>query len=197
MDMYESLKKEVQEIVDLVETLPERYKDRCFEVLLSALMSESREDEDGDGSPSERSGEKPANGDKNKKTPLTAKMRAFIKRQGVTEEQLRELAFVEDNEVVFIHEPEVTQNSKGQIQWALLLALKSGLLGGELEVDPEDVRSICIEKGFYDKANFAKNFKAPTTAALFQSTPEAQGKSVKLATPGEKRLADLIKSLTG
>jgi hypothetical protein len=185
--MYETLKTELAEIVALVETLPDRYKDRTFEVLLSALLAEQQPGGGGDGD---------EGGDgKGKTTSLTAKMRAFIKRQSVTEEQLRELAFVEDGEVVFIHEPEVTQNSKGQIQWALLLALKSGLLGGEMEVDPEDVRSICIEKGFYDKANFAKNFKAPTTAAMFQSALEPQGKSVKLAAPGEKKLADLIKTL--
>jgi hypothetical protein len=201
--MYETLKTELAEIVALVETLPDRYKDRTFEVLLSALLAEQQPGGGGDGDEGgadEADTEKPdGKGDggdgKGKTTSLTAKMRAFIKRQSVTEEQLRELAFVEDGEVVFIHEPEVTQNSKGQIQWALLLALKSGLLGGEMEVDPEDVRSICIEKGFYDKANFAKNFKAPTTAAMFQSALEPQGKSVKLAAPGEKKLADLIKTL--
>ena len=199
--MYEALKTELAEIVAIVETLPDRYKDRCFDLLLSRLLSEHGEagveDVNSGGSDTDAGlGSRAGDRSDGKMTPLTAKMRAFIKRNGVTEEQLRELAFVEEGEVHFIHEPQVTQNSRGQVQWALLLALKSGLLGGEMEVDPEAVRSICIEKGFYDRANFAKDFRAPRTAALFSSSLEAQGKAVKLSGAGEKKLADLIKSLT-
>jgi len=64
-----------------------------------------------------------------------------------------------------------------------------------ISVDPEDVRSICQEKGFYDKANFIKNFKTPKNAALFQGQMDAQGGPQKLSTEGQKELAKLIKEL--
>jgi hypothetical protein len=32
VSMHEKLKKELKDIVDLVESVPERYRDRCFDV---------------------------------------------------------------------------------------------------------------------------------------------------------------------
>lgn len=124
-------------------------------------------------------------------------MRAFLQRHSITEDQLRALALVENGDVHFIREPETTKVATGQIQWSLLLALKSALLGGEMSADPEAVRSICIEKGLYDKANFAANFKRSTGKVMFQKVPEPQGEAVKLSAEGEKKLAELVKSLTG
>lgn len=199
--MYEVLKEELQKVVELVESVPDRYKDRCFDLLLTALIAEHQDDDgldrdrvdderkDGDGDGEERRTPK--------QPPIPAKVRAFIQRNGISEEDLRKLFLIEGEEFHFIQEPAVSQNATGQIQWSLLIALKNALLGGDLEVDAESVRSVCIEKGLYDKGNFAQNFKKVKTAALFQSPPEPQGSAVKLSTAGEKKLADIVTSLIG
>jgi hypothetical protein len=195
--MYEDLKTELQQIVELVETVPDRYKDRCFEMLLTSLLSEQQSDQIGkeDKSPPRDETHDVTKDTGSKPPPTPAKVRAFMGRNNVSDDELRKLVLIEGGELHFIHEPEVSQNAVGQIQWALLLALKAALLGGEIEVDAEAVRSVCIEKGLYDKGNFATNFKKAKTAALFNSPPEPQGKAVRLSGPGEKRLAELIKNL--
>jgi hypothetical protein len=76
-----------------------------------------------------------------------------------------------------------------------LLSLKSGILNNSLKVDPEEVRSMVQEKGFYDSANYATNFKKPKYAALFRAALEPQGESQSLSADGETALAELIKSL--
>lgn len=192
--MYEVLKAELQNIVELVETLPDRYKDRCFDLLLTALISQQ---EAGEEERPEQEGRRDVgDGDRRtKQAPLPAKVRAFIQRNAISEDELRKLFLIEGDEFHFIQEPAVSQNAAGQIQWSLLLALKNALLGGDLEVDAESVRSVCIEKGLYDKGNFASTFKKAKNAAYFQAPPEPQGSAVKLSGAGEKRLAELVKSL--
>jgi hypothetical protein len=187
MTSYERLKSELAEIVELVESLPDRYRDRSFELLLSGLLAEP-----GQAGPPPPPAEQRTPG----KLTVPARVRAFLGRHSITQDQLGLLVLMENDDVHFIRQPEGVKVAPGQIQWALLLALKSALLGGEMSVDPEAVRSICIERGLYDKANFASNFKKAANASLFQKTPEPQGPAVKLSQDGEKRLAELIKSLT-
>lgn len=101
----------------------------------------------------------------------------------------------EDGAVLFVHEPKTNKIARGQIEWALLLALKNGIESNILAADPEKGRSICQEKGFYDKANFLKNFRGATTAAYFTGPMDAQGEPQKLTTEGMKELAKVIKNL--
>ena len=101
----------------------------------------------------------------------------------------------EDNEVHFLKEPGGTSIAQGQIAWALLLALKSALETNNFVVDPEDVRSICQDKGFYDKANFSAHFKKQNNAKLFKGQLEAQGEARALTTDGQTALASVIRTL--
>lgn len=193
--MYENIKGELKHIVELVESVPERYRDRCFDLLLSNLLS-------GQGSltPDKENASKKVQESQAKNDAgftLPAKIKAFVRRYEITEEQLRGIVMVESGDVHFIHEPTDVKNATGQIQWALLLGLKSALLGGDMIVDPEGVRSICIEKGLYDKANFAANFKRDPTRSLFNGVLEPQGESRKLTAKGEEKLADILKALAG
>lgn len=192
--MYERLKSELKSIVDLVEAIPERYRERTFDLLLSHLLSaEPSGNRDDSGSMAKQSDLMKK--DKTATLTLSAKVRAFMKRHSLSEEQLGEVVLIENGEVHFIREPKVEKNATAQIQWTLLLALKEALLNGELAVDPEAVRSVCIDKGFYDKANFAANFKTPSNKALFQKPPTPQGDPVRLSQQGEDQLAQIIKDL--
>src|SRR5947199_5779966 len=191
--MYEKLKKELKDIVDLVESVPERYRDRCFDLLFSQLLSGQAppaEDKDDASKKVQDKDTKSRNA-----VALPAKVRTFIRRYQISEEQLRSVVMVEDAEVHFVYEPKDVKVATGQIQWAVLLSLKSALLGGDMTVDPEDVRSICIEKGLYDKANFAAVFKRPPNSSLFNGLLEPQGGPKRLTTKGEERLAEVLKTL--
>ena len=71
----------------------------------------------------------------------------------------------------------------------------NGILNNKLSADPEEVRSIVQEKGYYDPANFAANFKSPKYSKYFSKPLESQGDTQTLSKQGEETLAQLIKSL--
>jgi hypothetical protein len=180
--------------------VPEPFRQRCFELLLERLLSDlspvPKPNAQGAAAPSV------STVDGHKDTPVgkdaiptPAQVRVFMQKTGVTMEQLAAVVTVADGEVHFLREPAPDKVAKGQSQWALLLALKNGLSSNSFAVDAEAVRSVCQEKGFYDKGNFAKNFKNEATAKLFKKPLEPQGDSQGLSTEGTDALGDLIKSL--
>lgn len=192
--MYESLKSEIKSIVELVDTLPEKYRDRTFELLISHLLSDKPSAKQDDGHSTAKESQR-KNGEKATDLTVSAKVRAFMRRHSLTEEQLSEVVMMDEGEVHFVREPKGEKNATAQIQWALLLALKTALLGGDLVVDPEAVRSVCIDKGFYDKANFATNFKTASNKAFFQKLLSPQGEPARLSQQGERQLAQILKDL--
>jgi len=194
--MYDRLKDELPRILELVEQVPEPLKQRCFEVLLSHLLRSIEA-----ASPAAPSGQVqltalagPAVGSP---PAIPGRVRAFMRRYRLDESQLQRVVMVENGEIHFILEPHEVPNALGQIQWALLLALRSALTGGAFDVDPEGVRSICIEKGYYDGPNFAAIFKRAANAKLFRGEMAPQGKASGLSDEGERRLAELIQTLAG
>ena len=184
---YENLKNELKEIAAVVDSVPEAFRARCFELLLEHLLS---------GDARRRVAEhkqEQARDTEMRPTPLPTQVRVFLKRTDLSEDDLRKVAEVIDGQAHILKEPTPDGVAAGQIQWALLLALKNALEGRDLAVDPEAVRSTCIEKGFYDKPNFARNFK--TKQVLFKGALESQGEAQALSPTGEKELAALVREL--
>lgn len=187
---YEELKKEILEIAKIANEAPAPFKEKCFELLLSHLLS---------GTPSSPIVGPPKAGPGEGEGTVTpsAQLRVFMKKYDVTNEHISKVIMRSENDVHLLKEPEEKKVAKGQIAWALLLALKNGILKNKFEVDPEDVRSICIEKGYYHKANFASYFKTPGNAKLFKGAMESQGEPQALSDKGMEKLAELIKKLAG
>ena len=197
---YDKLKDEIQEIAAIAGSVPEPFRQQCFQLLLTKLLESGKpphslkaQQEKQD----EREAPSKGGGDKVGKIPMPAQLRVFMQKTTVTEEQLRAVLTVEDDEVHFLKEPTPGKIAKGQTQWALLLALKNAITSNTFSVDPEAVRSICQEKGFYDKANFAKNFKQEATAKLFKKPLEPQGDPQALSSDGLTALGQLVKTLAG
>lgn len=194
---YSKLKQEIKEIADISASVPDPFKQKCFEVLLNKLLertkvdSGKKEKEDTTKPPLSSLQTPPAEGE----LPIPTQLRVFMQRTGIKEDNLKALLMVADNDVHFLKEPAHGKIADGQVQWAMLLALKNCVLNNNLSVDPEDVRSICQEKGFYDPANFAAIFKRPKYAKLFKGTMDPQGSSQLLSNEGQSELASLIKSL--
>jgi uncharacterized protein with HEPN domain len=188
---YRELKAEISAIAEIANGIPEAFRDRCFAVLLQHLLdSESKEApprKEKQGEVKEKVGEL--------SIPTPSQVKVFMQKTGTTTADLARVTMYEEGEVHFVQEPKTGKIARGQIEWALLIALRNAITSNSFSVDPEDVRSICQEKGFYDAANFIKNFKTPKNAALFQGQLEAQGESQKLTTDGQKELGKLIKEL--
>ncbi|HSY00758.1 MAG TPA: hypothetical protein VK819_01320 [Acidobacteriaceae bacterium] len=198
---YEQLKEEVRSIAEIAQSVPEVFRERCFELLLKNLLSsaapaEVRTEISEEAQTTETDGKKPPAVSKtNGAIPTPAQVKVFMQKTATTTEDLAKILIYEDEKVLFIHEPSGNKIAKGQIQWALLLALKNGIERNVFDVDPEAVRSICQDKGFYDGANFANNFKTAAAKKLFQGEMEKQGAPQKLTVDGFSELAVLVKAL--
>lgn len=197
---YEDLKEEIKVISEIADSVPQAFKERCFEVLLQNLLASSASTTTpaippATQPPAETNDVKPpatANGT----IPTPSQIKVLMQKTGLTQEDLSSVLIYEDQSILFVHEPKTTKVARGQVEWALLLALKSGIESNVLAADPEKIRSVCQEKGFYDKANFIKNFKGSTTAGYFTGAMEAQGEAQKLTAEGMKELAKVVKDLS-
>ena len=199
---YAELKDEIKELATIADSVPEQFREKCFEILLSHLLKGQKNrqqdvsgDEDADGTEEQDAADKDNDGKKSGSQAIPAQVRVFMRRTSVTELELCAVLMIEDGDVHFIREPKATKVARGQIEWALLLALKNGYLKNEMSVDPEDVRSMCQDKGFYDKANFATNFKGAKVQPLFKGLMKPQGGAQGLTNEGQTELGKLIKSL--
>lgn len=185
---YEDFKKEIIEIAKIAKEVPQAFQEKCFEILLNHLLSVSvlpKVPIEKTQLPEVEESVKPG-----------SQLRVFMKKYNVTEEQINKLVTHSEDEVYFLKEPKEKTIAKGQINWSLLLGLKNAILKNKFEVDPEDARSICIDKGYYDTANFMANFKK-SNAALFKGLMKAQGEPRILSDNGMQKLAELINTLAG
>lgn len=196
---YENLKIQIKEIAEIATSVevPTHLQEKCFEILLNHLIL-SKPDQV--NSPANlvtqhrdetiaRTGEA---------YPFSGHMRAFMRRTQITSEDIFNILIIDDGEVHFTSEPETKQKTQGVIQWALLWALRNAFVSekGELRVDPEELRSICQEKGYYDQ-NFSTTLKNRRNSPLFGGKLEPQGDARKLSSKGEDKLAELIRDLGG
>ncbi len=197
---YAGLKVEIKEISDIAESVPQPFRERCFEILLHHMLAEQRQD-----LPPTKilpSGGEEAGADVATKLEVSTKLRikaslrVFMQRTNVTADELQRVILVEGDDVHFIREPAHGTVAKGQMEWALLLALKNAVISNELSTDPEDVRSICQEKGFYDKGNFSTIFKRQPYAGYFRQPLQPQGPRQTLTNDGQAALGELLKSLS-
>lgn len=202
---FERLKHEVKEIAAIASEVPEPFRDRCFEILLQQLVTTIEpakqspfdpNNGNGNGAGSVQQQTAPiAQGSNGEKLRLPAQIRVFMQRTGVSEDQLASILTVADGDVHFLREPTTSTVAQGQTEWALLLALRNGILSNSISVDPEAVRSICQEKGFYDRKNFSSYFRREKTAKLFRGTMEPQGEPQPLTSDGQAELGKLVKAL--
>jgi len=196
---YAKLKDELKEIAEIAGQLPEPFREKCFEILLQRLLAESVR-----SSPNEQKAPEPhlhqptpvpPTPPAPASLPMNTQIRVFMQRTGVTKDDLERVVLVEGSEVHFLREPAHGTVAKGQMEWALLLALKNAFVANEFSTDPEDVRSICQEKGFYDRPNFAAIFKRDPYAGYFKQALQPQGPRQPLTNDGQIALAELLRNL--
>ncbi|MGA2534051.1 MAG: hypothetical protein ABSG19_13565 [Candidatus Aminicenantales bacterium] len=186
---YQELREALKEIIATVESVPGKYQEKCFEILLNGLMGGISPRQDGVYPPPPAPPAEPAG----QGIPIKSQVRVFLKKTDITEDDLKKVLLFEDDDVHFIKEPKTTNSALGQIQWALLLALKNGILKNNFSVDAESVRSVCQDKGFYHAANFARNFKMEKHAKLFKNPLLPQGEPSQLTDDGYTELAKFIR----
>jgi len=180
----EKLKPEINKIIEFVETLPEKYQEKCFELLLRVLLSKNI--------PSLREEQQILAPKTSFKLPIEVK--AFLRQHDVPEETLGKLLYIEDDEIIPTYMIKTTMKSKAQIQIAFLTALENALKStpSKFEFSIEKVRERCIEHGCYDSPNFKAHFR--NNSKLFKSLEDEE--HVELSNEGKKELAKTMLELT-
>jgi hypothetical protein len=206
---YQELKEEIKSIAEISESVPESFKEKCFEILMKHLLDETEKvniaqnslgstvtgnsNEESQTENMNSSDESNSNNGVKSEIQISAQLRVFMRKTDITIDEIGEILHYDNGAIYFVLEPKDKIVSKGQIKWALLLALKNGIISKDFNVDPEDLRSICQDKGYYDVKNFSRYLK--NNSSYFKNPIIPQGEAQSLSDEGMTALAKLIKEL--
>jgi hypothetical protein len=179
----DELEKRINAMIALVEKLPEPYRLKAFEILMTTTLQKAPTIHD------ERKG-------KEKEVPPTEfrvpiDVRAFLTQYGIEEQKLRKLFFISGTEVRPIYNIKSTKKAKAQIHVAALTALENALQGGKFEFSVEAVRLRVQEQKCYDGPNFMPTFNR--NVKLFRGLDDKE--HVELSPDGKSELADAISEI--
>lgn len=182
----EELEKPIQDIIKLVEKFDEKYREKCFEILLDVYLQKKLQLIT---EPKAAAREKEMQGEKEEFT-IPIDVRAFFHTHNVPEECLQKLFLLEKKQIRPVYKISTTKKSKAQIQIALLTALENALRvqGNKFEFSMEDVRQKCKNRAVYDTRNFKSHFK--NNRKYF--TALADEEHIDLSPEGRTELAEVI-----
>ena len=197
--MQDELKDEIRQIVELTSSLPENLQLRCFELLVGDLLSrQGATPPPGTSVSSNTNGVTPTfeggAGEDIEAKDIHVKTRKFMEQNQISFDQLNEVFYKDEEGAIqpLYEDLKSTKIAESQIRIALLQALRYAIAHGDLSFVRDEVRAECQTRKCYDGPNFASNFKNRTS--FFESL-DKDTLRVRLAEPGRKELAVVIKSL--
>jgi hypothetical protein len=206
------LKEKVLELAEIAKECPENLQVVCFELLLkhyldSLVPKVQRPPESAPAAPAtgpttlappseDRKVEDLVKGqDDISESDLHIKARHFMKKYGITIDQLNNLFYKDDGKIAPLYEDlKTTRMAEGQVRIALLQALGNGMSTGEFQASVETIRSEANARKCYDQNNFAKNFSNNASLFDFEKYDKSMT-TIKLSEDGRKELAEVIKEL--
>ncbi len=204
---FEQLKKDVKEIAEVAGSVPEEFRGRTFDLLLTQYLKRSSapaqqtpppppEDKTGNGEVADD-----ASGgveqDDIAMSDLHTKTKKFLKDNGLSLADVNELFYKEGEEILPLYEDlGTTQLSESQLRIALFQAFRHALPTGDFQFNGEDVRKEAQQRKAYDMPNFAANFKSHAKNFDGFQKYDKKSPSVRLSPAGKKRLATLIKEIS-
>jgi len=188
MDLDE-IESQIGKIVKIVEKIPERYRDKCFEILINRLVDEKEIKQD---IPQEAEVQPPIEKQEGFDFQIPIEARAFFRQFELDEGRIYELFLITGkDEVVPVYKIKTTIASKAQIQISLMTALENTLKQtGKFEFELEDIRKRCQDNKCYNQKNFVTNFN--NNKKLFKEINEQHG---FLSPYGKEKLAEVINDL--
>ncbi|MBI4764968.1 MAG: hypothetical protein HY787_10225 [Deltaproteobacteria bacterium] len=186
MITVEGLKK----IVELCKTVPEEFRQKCFELLLQHSLQATE--------PTNKLVPPPTDDQTHQTPPIKHKqfrlpmdVKAFLSQYGIEDSLLWKLFLIEGTEIRPIYNLKTTKKAKAQISLALLMALQNAISTGQFQVDIEELRKQCGEHKCYDSPNFMKNLKL--NEKFFKEV--SSDKPLILSPDGKSDLADLLEEM--
>ena len=181
---FEKLRKPIQDIINFANTVDERYREKCFEVLLNRYLSKGVEMKI---SPSvQENNALPA--PDIQASDIPAGLKTFLQENRISEEVVSKLFLRTKGEARPIYKIAEKKKAVAQIQIALLTALENALVTptGVLEFQMKTARQRCVDYNVYE-TEFIFNFK--NRAGLFT---DLDNEVVRLTPIGRTELANLL-----
>ncbi len=177
---YKKLESEFKSIIDLVEKLPEKYREKTYGVLLTKLLDEKTDNVQSEG-------------ERGPSLIIPVEVKGLLKKHAISEKSLEKIFFIENRQVVPIYELPTDRKATSQIQLSLLIALENSLneRSGKLEFSIENIRLGCKDRKCFDPKNFNVNFKNNKNFFGTLDDPE----HVILSKDGKDELAKTILEL--
>ncbi|MGR3302180.1 MAG: hypothetical protein ACUZ8I_06720 [Candidatus Scalindua sp.] len=199
-------KKDILEIADIANKCPEKLQEICFELLLEKYLETKfnpqqatpppQKDDKKDNTQEEK-GDNDEHPEQSEivKSSLHLKARKFMEKNSVTIEEINNLYYKEDDDILPLFEDlKTTRTAESQIRIALLRCLKNALNSGEFKCEIEDIRDEANTRKSYDSKNWSNNFKNNATLFDFDKFSKTV-KSIKLSEAGKAELSAVIKEL--
>jgi len=185
---------DLKEIVELSGTVPEEYRQKCFELLLSHTLhslskssgrivkSEMELDEE----------KKPQVSEPSEQFILPIDVKAFMAQYGLDENTLWDFFLAGEGEIRPVYKLSTAVKSEAQLQHALMMCLENAISSGAFEVNIEALRLRCQEQKCYDSANFKAHIKRKSD--WFKEIDDVE--DLVLSPMGKSELADLLDELS-
>ena len=206
--MYQNLKNEIKEIIEIVKQCPETLQEKCFELLLenylksneqpkhkkaSSNISEAPVQITNESAPDSKD-EKLSSEEEIVLTDFHIKTRKYFEANGITIEMINALYYKEDGKLMPLYESlNSNKMTDCQNRIALLTAFENSFSnGGEMVFNGEVVRQRCQDLKCYDAPHFADTFKR--FSSLFDNWAEKYDKKAQysLSAEGKKELAAIL-----
>lgn len=204
--MYEELKAEIKEIIEIAKECPVELQQRCFEILLDNYLQKFKATSNDSVAPIQskesidniaiESNETSSYTSDITENDFHVKVRKFFQLNNINVSDLNRIYYKENGQLIPYYESmHSTKMSECQIRLTLLTAFETGFATGEFVVNGETVRKRCQELKCYDAPNFATTYKNNST--IFDNWTEKYDKTVSyiLSLEGKKLLAQTLVKL--
>ncbi len=150
---YENARKEIAQIVAIVETVPQPFREKCFELLFNAVFSGISgpiKPAVAPAAPAEPppSGQPEAPGRQGKKLP--SNVLAFTRKYGVTQEELGKLFILDHDPLLPIYKLPNGKTAQAQLSKVMMVLLENGFLNNQLSAPYTELRENVKEDGLLD-----------------------------------------------
>lgn len=214
--MYQKLKNEIKDIIEITKQCPEGLQEKCFELLLENFLISNKPQKaesvlpvakcdspttiDAALSEDEGIAEHPTDAETEiMLKDFHVKIQRFLSANGISIDNINYLYYKEDGKLMPLYETlNSTNMSECQVRLALLTAFENSFTdsNGEMIFSCDVVRARCNAMKCYNASNFSSYFK--NNALFWENWPDKPSKTSKVAlsAEGKKELAKVLLELS-
>lgn len=199
---FPDAKKQVEEIIKIVEQCPESLKETCFRLLFDLAFAEVRSSTETSRNPMAKAiSSPPVDDGKERQTQATdfklpSNMLAFTRKYEIPIEVLQKLFILDHEPLLPIYKITTKVTATAQLHKVMMILLENGLLNNQLKAPYAELRETINEAGLMD-GNFNKVLKRNSNLFRGAVTKDkiVETETIELTGEGYEYLSKIIKEL--